>query len=117
MLKATNMEFDYMLKDKVMAHVKVDYPKIDIVNFTDNLVLRPFGYREKVTMIDVCNFFKKRCMPETRAGKERILGGRAFDPYFLVEQTHGVMAHDLFWLRFKGENLTWDDVKLEGWHK
>ena len=37
-----------------------------------------------------------------------------YDYLNLVRITHGVMSDDFFWLRFKGEDITWDDVK--DWH-
>lgn len=43
------IEFDYMYKDDVMSHVKVDYSTktVNVVNYTDRILFTPFGVMEK----------------------------------------------------------------------
>lgn len=54
-----------------------------------------------------------RCISDMDMSRELLrLGGFSFyDPYQIVQKTHGVMVDDCFWIRFDGENLTWEDVK------
>lgn len=34
------------------------------------------------------------------------------NPWEWVRISHGVMFDDFLWIRFPGENLTWEDVKI-----
>lgn len=54
-----------------------------------------------------------RCISDMDMSRELLrLGGLSFyDPYQIVQKTHGVMVDDCYWIRFDGENLTWEDVK------
>jgi hypothetical protein len=40
------------------------------------------------------------------------LGLTAYDPWKIVEITHGVMWEDFLWIKFPGETLSWEDVKI-----
>ena len=60
---------------------------------------------------------EQRCMPETRPNKREVLGGVEYNRLRIIRRTHGVMANDIYWMRFGAEKITWDNVKIKGWHK
>ncbi len=42
-----------------------------------------------------------------------LIGGvNGYNPYELCLKTHGVNTDDFSWIKWKGETLTWDDVKV-----
>lgn len=40
----------------------------------------------------------------------KLVGLDCYDPFQIVKITHGAMVDDVFWIRFEGEDLTWNDV-------
>ena len=59
--------------------------------------------------------FEENFCLTTRANADELLaslGMQAFNRWGIVRKTHGVMADDEIWMRFKGENLTHRDVCL-----
>lgn len=76
--------------------------KVSIINFTDNMISRAFGIKEKPDWEDFLDFLESRCMPRTRYGIEeelRALGLDAYDPFMIVEITSGRVYEDHQWLK------------------
>ena len=113
------VEFDYMKYDEVVTHVvaNVKEGKFDFVNYTDDKIDKAFGYRETITEKDFNDFLEYRCFPKERANCKDILKGLGlekvgYNPLSIVRITHGVMVHDRYWIRFKGEeNLVYEEVR------
>jgi len=107
-----------MYKDRTLASVEADYKTkvVSVKNFTEDPVERPFGVREKPTISDLDNFFKSRCFPEERYNKKAVLkaiGVDYYDPFLIVEKTHGRQLDDYMWVKFEGEELDYErDIKL-----
>lgn len=36
-----------------------------------------------------------------------------YEPFLICKKTHGVILGDYSWIRFEGETLTWEDVKIK----
>lgn len=56
-----------------------------------------------------------RCFPRNRANADDLLRRlelKHYHPLDIVRKTHGLMRNDYVWLRFEGEQLTYDDVKI-----
>lgn len=111
--------FDYLKCDELLATVFIDGSKVSLVNYTNDIIDRPFGTCENPSIEDVDNLFKERCFPESRFNAKQLLKGKlyGYDPSSIVLDTHGIMVDDCYWLRFDGENLCWDDVKNWHYHK
>lgn len=111
-------EFDYMFMDDICSTVKyMDNGYIDVVNFNDNPLYTAFGVRGIITLKDLDDFMQERCFPRTRVNCDEILKLGGIDGYSelaIIKKTHGVMAHDKFWVRFADERgkLSWNDVKV-----
>lgn len=116
------IEFDYMRKNEVMAHVIVNYAehKVTVVNYTDDLIERPFGINETPNIQDFENFLESRCFPKTRRNCKQLLRDLDlpyYSPILIVQKTHGRQYEDFSWIRFKGEEGKIDyerDIKLRG---
>ena len=111
--------FEYMKKDKVLSKVLVDDDNnIKLINYTDDIIDRPFGTCENPSMTELEKLYEERCFPESRANAKQILKGKlyGYDPISIIYDTHGVLADDYYWIRFEGENLCWDDVKHWKFH-
>lgn len=107
--------FDYMLKDTVLATVTVNEDNtISLVNYTDDIIDRPFGVNLHPSMKDLENLFEERVFPRTRFNAKQILKDKpyGYDPIVIIGDTHGILVDDLYWIRFDDEkDLTWDKVK------
>jgi hypothetical protein len=113
------MEFDVMLFDDVIATVKLNPNGSDnpyVINYIDGFNKQfspnPEGY---ITKDELEKWLKWRVFPETRANANELLaalGLNSYNRWAIVRKTHGVMADDEIWIRFKGENLKHRDVTL-----
>lgn len=110
------LEFEILDEDDIIARVYVNFDtrEVDVEQYDDFILRRPF-WKEPVTVEDVINFFKRRCFPRTRHNCEQLLrdlGLSYYDPIAIVQKTHGLMFDDYIWVRFKGENISYDDIKI-----
>lgn len=111
--KKVEMEFDYMYEDRVMSHVVVYVDgEVAQINYTDNLVYR--ALREGAVYRDVEELFKGMIFDERRPDKREVLdsfGLIEYDPIEIIKKTRGVMSTSKFWIRFKGDTVTWSDLR------
>ncbi len=104
------MNFDVMLFDELIATVNLkpkgsDKPYVVnyIEGFNKQFSPNPEGY---ITREEIERWLKWRTFPKTRANANEILsalGINSYNRWAIVRKTHGVMADDEIWLRFKGE--------------
>jgi putative transcriptional regulator len=112
------IKFQYMCRDAVMADVTVDRRNrtVTCYNYTENILLRPFGRREKPTLEDYADFMESRCFPRERRNCQQLLadlGLSEYVPLSIVEKTHGRQLEDYCWVKFEGEDLEYErDIKL-----
>ena len=118
-LKDNIIELEYLYRDTVSTSMKVNYTDetVSIKNYTDDLIDRAFGDRVKITLKDFEEFLEDRCFSKTRFNKKELLdsldlGNIGYDPLEIVKKTHGLMLEDYCWIKFKGESLTWEDIKI-----
>lgn len=110
------IEFDYMHKDIKVAHVEADPAKQVIKQevFGDNLLDRPM-VRDTPTMKDLMAFFETRCFPKERDNTDKLLkslGLTVYNPYLICMKTRGRLWDDFYWIRFRGDTVTYDEIKL-----
>lgn len=113
------MKFDVMWMDDVIASVNLKPANGEtpyVINYIDtfNKQFSP-NMEGHITLEEIEKWLKWRTFPPTRANAKELLaslGMQAFNRWGIVRKTHGVMADDEIWLRFKGETLTHRDVCL-----
>lgn len=110
------IEFEYLKKDKVVARVYVDVEnnRVEQEMFTDNILDVPIPNPKK-NIETLMYFFETRCFPRTRANAKQLLndlGLDAYNPYDIVKVTRGRLWDDYYWIRFKGDEATFEDIKL-----
>jgi hypothetical protein len=113
------MTFDVMWMDDIIAHVELKPPGGSspyVINYIDdfNKQFSPNmeGY---ITTEELERWLKWRTFPPTRVNAKKLLESldmQAYNRWGIVRKTHGVMADDEIWVRFKGETLTHRDVCL-----
>lgn len=114
------MKFDVMLFDDVIASVDLKpvgkdlpYVKNFITGFNKQFSPNMEGH---ITIEEIEKWLKWRTFPPTRVNADELLealGINAYNRWAIVRKTHGVMADDEIWLRFKGEeHLRHRDVCL-----
>lgn len=112
--KKINLEFDYMLKNEVVAHVVVkEGGEITCERFTKDVMDNPLPFGN--TGESLSFFFESRCFPSTRGNADellRLLELKHYVPLAIVKKTRGLQNDDFYWVRFKGDTATWDDIKI-----
>ncbi|WP_100372058.1 hypothetical protein [Bacillus sp. FJAT-45037] len=113
------MRFDVMLFDDVIAEVNLKpngsekpYVVNYITGFNKQFSPNPEGY---ITREELERWLKWRVFPETRHNADELLGLLGLNSYNrwgIVRKTHGVMADDEIWLRFKGETLKHKEMTI-----
>lgn len=101
--KKYTLRLNYMYHDKICASIDVDEMnrRIEVKNYTDMLIFRPFGSVLNPTYEDYEEFLESRCFPK---GRDKIkinlaeLGIPFYDPILIIEKTKGRMEDDNFWI-------------------
>lgn len=108
-----NLEFDIMYEDERVASIKIKDGKIvKVVKFTETMWKQPLC--ENVSLEHIIGFMRRRAVNPNRVDIAEILKALKIDKYNtmdVVRKTHGVCVSDDIWIRFKGENIKWSDVK------
>ncbi|MBQ7925238.1 MAG: type II toxin-antitoxin system MqsA family antitoxin [Lachnospiraceae bacterium] len=96
----------YMHKQTVCTLIDVDEMsrRVQIKNYTDNLMFRAFGIIEQPDYEQYMEFLQSRCFPESRDKMKLILqdlGLPFYDPFMIIEKTEGRMAEDDFWIKIE----------------
>lgn len=112
-------KFDVMYMDEVIASVDLkpegsDKPYVInyIKGFNKQFSPDSEGY---ITKEELERWLKWRVFPSTRVNAKELLaklGLNSYNRWAIVRKTHGVMADDEIWIRFKGETLKHRDVTL-----
>ena len=113
------MKFDVMWMDDIIATVDLKPSNGGtpyVINYIDdfNKQFSP-NMEGHITLEELEKWLKWRTFPPTRANANELLeslGMHAYNRWGIVRKTHGMMADDEIWLRFKGETLTHKDVCL-----
>lgn len=97
------LRINYMDDNELCTAIDVDFKheKIQIKNYTDNLIFRAFGVKESPTWDDFKYFLEDRCFPRSRDHAKQILREMDipfYDPLLIIEKTQGRMAGDNQWL-------------------
>ena len=109
-----NLSFDYMWKNNVVAHVnvysngKINCETIGKGFFDNPLPLGTDGNK-------LYDFFESRCFPKTRGNADellRLLGLSSYNPLAIVRKTRGQQFDDFYWIRFEGDTVDYEDIKL-----
>ena len=104
--KKTPIRLWYMHNQTVCTIIDVNemQKKVEIVNYTDNIMFRAFGRVEKPDFQMYEEFLRSRCFPETRDKMKLVLKDLNlpfYDPFMIIEKTEGRMAEDNFWIRIE----------------
>lgn len=106
--------FEVLYKDKVCSKVTINGGRTTVERYDSCPMHCMFNFDEMDTYV-VMEILEGRCWPRNRAGIKEILdslGLKAYHPLEIVKKTHGLKRDDYVWIRFEGEDLTYDDVKI-----
>lgn len=100
------MRLWYMYRNSVCTMIDVDEvnQRVEIRNYTQNILFTAFGRNLQPSYADYREFLKSRCFPEER-DKMKLhladLGIPFYDPLLIIQKTEGRMAEDEFWIRIE----------------
>lgn len=107
-----NTEIDVMWKDEVTGHISIHNGIASYNAFSDNKWKVLFLKCDSSVVI--IQSLQERVIPPCRCDEKMLkhLGLTEYHAFKILRQTHGVDVDDFKWFKFKGESLTWDDVKV-----
>lgn len=110
------LHLEYLFEDRLISEIIIENNKIYFINYTDNVIEKPFGCMTSITFKEFKRFLAFRCFPKDRWNCRELVKciDGEYDFIKIIKITHGVLSDDYFWIRFKGESLTWNDIK--DWH-
>lgn len=109
-----DLKFEVLYKDTVTASVEIKGNQAHIRRFDDCPIHYLFP-KEEMDLYSVLEILEGRCFPRSRVNADdllRKLGLKNYQPLEIVRKTHGLMRNDYVWIRFEGEQLSYDDIKL-----
>lgn len=93
---------------ELCTEIFADYTseKIEIVNYTQNMLFRAFGINENPSWKQYEEFLEERCFPRTRFNakdllKQYGLENIGYDPLEIVKISNGRMAEDHMFLKIE----------------
>lgn len=112
-------DFCVMCKDRVTAKVHLDENNnVTVEKLSMRITEQPF-YGGPVDLNRITDFFEGRCYQRNYAGIGDVLkafGLTEYNAWEMVKINHGYMSKDDLWIKFPGENLTWEDVNVSRPH-
>ena len=109
--------FSVLFKDEVVADVHMDTDKNESSIKRYQLSPKQPFMCDRQDIPYIFMFLESRCFDNGRPDLPDILEAHGMtenNPYEWNRKTHGVMYNNFWWLRFPGEHLQWDDVKVRG---
>ena len=110
------MEFTVLHMDEPVAYVWVseDHKQVKIDKLIPDCFKQPFC-GDRLDIFRIYQFLKSRCYEDGRGDLKEILAQAEMtsnNPWEWVKHSHGVTYEDFWWVRFPGEQLTWENVKV-----
>lgn len=105
-------------KESLVADILVDLTTKTVREYhrySNDVLLLPFGAIESPNYLAFIDFLESRCPPRERANLNELLsnwGLLEYDPLAIVKRTHGMMYADFIWVRFDGEDISYDQIKI-----
>lgn len=111
------VEMQYFRKTGLLADITIDYTneKIEVSVYTNDPIYMPFGIKRNPDFHDYKMFLESRCFPKERYNKKQLLldlDVPYYEPFYIIQKTHGLMHEDYCWIRFKGEDVNYEDIKI-----
>lgn len=113
----TNNDYDFTVmyrnEEVAFVHVSADHKDVSIIKLIPDGMKQPFN-GNKLDLERVYAFLKERCFEDGYSDLKRVLevyDMESNNPWEWNRKTHGVTWEDYFWVKFKGENIAWEDVK------
>ena len=106
-------DFTLMWRDEPIADLMISDGKILLERYSANPAKQLF-YADQIPVFTLGEILRTRCWDENRSDIQDLLhliGLEDYNPYAIVSKTHGLMAQDPIWIRFKGEKLTYKEVR------
>ena len=103
---------------KLVAEFDVDTRLRSVSNYkkyTNDWLLWPFTKKDIVDYEHFIGFLETRCPDRNRDNLKELLrdwGIFEFDPIAIIRITHGLSFDDWTWIRFEGDDATYDSIKV-----
>jgi hypothetical protein len=109
----SNLDFEVMWRERVVGRIVIENDVLVLnENYVDNLYENQFRFVKDA--ITVREMLKGRVVCPSRfyAGLQKAFGFEEWDLLKMLKDTHGVDVNDYQWIRFEGEEIEWNEVKV-----
>lgn len=106
--------FYIMNKNEPLYFVKMHGLSVELVSHNKNPFYKQFP-TDNPSAMDVLDWFDGRCFPKERPNVDEYLGRLGlteYDSVDIVKATHGLMWDDYIWVKWEGEDLNYEDIKI-----
>ena len=113
------LEFDWYKGARKFSHVIANYTT-GVVEVEDFPTGSEFDWQHTFfgnvspSIPEMELFFQDRVFPQGRTSEKEmldVLGLAKYDVLAILRKTRGKMDSDNYWIHFKGDDITWDDIK------
>lgn len=101
-------------KNELISEVSFKDNKAYIKRYSLNPVHQWF-YSNEMSLFEVLQILEGRCWDKNRTDLPQLLkniGVSTFNSYEICRKTHGLKRDDYSWIKFDGEDITYDDIKI-----
>lgn len=103
-------------KEDLVSEITVDREEVSFKNYSDLVIILPFGIKETANYDDLMEFYESRCFPKARVNCKQVLRSLDldfYDPEMICRKTHGQQFDDFIWLQFSDEpQVRYKDIKM-----
>lgn len=112
-MQKLNIDCEILEKDEVLGRLVIKDGKL-IKNEVINGDIHKHPFPNSHTLDQILDVLAERVICRDRCTDVMLkhMGLKEYNIYDILRVTHGIDIDDFNWFRFKGENLTWDDVKV-----
>ena len=101
-------------KDEKTADAYVGKKEVEVKRYILHPAKQLF-HADRITRFEFGDIIlRSRCFDYNRPDRKEYLeylGLTEYNVYEICRRTHGMMVQDFIWMRFDGEDFTWEDVK------
>lgn len=110
------LDFTIYWQEEKIEHIIIDFKNrtVKYEKFVQDFIKTNFLFKEP-TIEEVVEWLEDRCFPRTRFRYMKVIEALdlyAYDPIEIVKKTHGLIHEDYTWIKFKGQRIKYDKIKL-----
>ena len=105
------LNFKVMFMDEVVAHIIIKNNTLIKVDIFNNVPYKQPFLKQPVSLKYIRTFLEKRAISQCKNdnSETHLSESEVID---ILKETHGASFDDFLWVKFTGENINWNEIKL-----